>query len=105
MINLKETAQKELDAYFADKEKSGIRVFLASGGCSGPKLTLALDEANEGDEAFESGGYTICIEKELFAQTGSINIDMDYMGFTVESEKEIAGLGGGCSSCGGGCGG
>lgn len=32
MIKLTESAQKELEAYFADKEKSTIRVFLAPGG-------------------------------------------------------------------------
>lgn len=32
MIQLTETAQKELDAFFTDKPKSGIRVYLAPGG-------------------------------------------------------------------------
>jgi len=32
MIDLTEAAKTQLDGYFADKEKSAIRVFLASGG-------------------------------------------------------------------------
>ncbi len=32
MIKLTANAKKELDAFFADKEKSTIRVFLAPGG-------------------------------------------------------------------------
>ncbi len=32
MITLSETAQQELEAYFADKEKPPIRVYLTSGG-------------------------------------------------------------------------
>lgn len=32
MIKLSENAKKELDAFFATKEKSTIRVFLAPGG-------------------------------------------------------------------------
>lgn len=32
MIDLTEAAKAQLDGYFADKEKSPIRVFLASGG-------------------------------------------------------------------------
>ena len=31
-VKLTENAKKELDAFFADKEKSTIRVFLAPGG-------------------------------------------------------------------------
>ncbi len=32
MINVTESAQKQLEGYFADKESSPIRVYLASGG-------------------------------------------------------------------------
>jgi Fe-S cluster assembly iron-binding protein IscA len=32
MFTLTESAHKELAAYFADKEKSGIRIYLAPGG-------------------------------------------------------------------------
>lgn len=32
MFNISEGARKELEAFFADKEKATIRVFLAPGG-------------------------------------------------------------------------
>jgi len=32
MITLSETAKAQLDGYFADKEKTPIRVYLSSGG-------------------------------------------------------------------------
>ena len=32
MIQVTEAAKKQLDSYFEDKEKSAIRVYLASGG-------------------------------------------------------------------------
>jgi Fe-S cluster assembly iron-binding protein IscA len=32
MVELTDNARKELDAYFADKEKSPIRIYLSSGG-------------------------------------------------------------------------
>lgn len=32
MFELKESARKELEAYFADKEKGSIRIYLAPGG-------------------------------------------------------------------------
>ena len=105
MITLSDNARKELDAYFSDREKAGVRVFLAMGGCSGARLALALDEPTDDDAVFENSGYTLCIDKELFEQSGDISIDMGYMGFVVESALAISGLGtGGCASCGGGCG-
>ena len=105
MITLSENARKELDVYFDGKEKAGMRVFLATGGCSGARLALALDEPTADDEVFENSGYTLCIEKDLYKQSGDVSIDMSYMGFIVEPSLEIPGLGmGGCGSCGGGCG-
>lgn len=32
MINLSEAARTELEAFFVDKPKTGIRIFLAPGG-------------------------------------------------------------------------
>ena len=32
MVTITETAKKQLDSYFADKESSPIRVYLSSGG-------------------------------------------------------------------------
>ena len=32
MVNLSSDAQRELEAFFADKPKSGIRIYLAPGG-------------------------------------------------------------------------
>lgn len=106
MITLSDSAKEQLDGYFADKEKSPIRVFLA-GGCCGPKLSLALDEPKDGDDTFEAGGYTLLAEKALLAATGVISIDMTEYGFSVDSENPVGG-GGSCGSgggCGGGCGG
>lgn len=109
MITLSAAAKDQLDTYFADKEKSAIRVFLA-GGCCGPKLSLALDEARDGDESVEAHGYTLIAEKTLLETSGAISIDMTEYGFSVDSENALggggscgSGGGGGCGS-GGGCG-
>lgn len=105
MITLSDSAKEQLDSYFADKEKSAIRVFLA-GGCCGPKLSLALDEPRDGDTSVETGGYTLIAEKALLATSGKISIDMSEYGFSIDSENAL-GSGGGCGSggCGsGGCG-
>lgn len=103
MITLSDAARQELEAYFTDKERSPIRVFLASGGCQGQRLALALDAPGEADVVFpEENGFTLCMEQALFDATGNVTIDMNYMGFTVDSENPVGG-GGGCASCGGGC--
>lgn len=103
MLAISENAVKELDVFFTDKEKSPIRVYLAPGGCSGPRLALALDSPESDDTVEEKSGYTFCISNDLFAQTGEISVDLSPMGFSVDSANPISG-GGGCSSCGsGGC--
>jgi Fe-S cluster assembly iron-binding protein IscA len=104
MFELTQDARQELDAYFADKEKSPIRVYLASGGCSGPRLALALDAPGDDDAVFDENGYVFCIDKELQEHAGDVKVDLTPMGFIVESANEIGG-GGGCSGCAsaGGC--
>ncbi len=104
MLELTESARKELEAYFADKEKGTIRIYLAPGGCGGPRLALALDAATDQDQAEEQGGFTFCINKELLAQVRGVKIDLTYMGFAVEPEAPLPQSGGGCGGCCGGCG-
>lgn len=65
MVELTEAARTRLDAYFADKDKSPIRVYLTSGGCSGPKLTLALDAPKDSDDVITAGGHDFVIDKDL----------------------------------------
>lgn len=108
MVEVTDNARKELDAYFADKEKSPIRIYLAMGGCSGPRLGLALDEAGAGDDQFPWNGYTFVMAKELAQEASFVKIDMTGMGFTVSSDlplPEGGGCGGGCSPGGGASGG
>lgn len=106
MITVSESAVKELDEFFTDKEKSPIRVYLAPGGCSGPRLALALDKPGDGDAVEAQGSYTFCVAKDLFETTGDISIDLSYMGFAVDSVNSVGGGGCGCGGCGSssGCG-
>ena len=103
MFTISETASHELEAYFEGKEKTPIRVYLAPGGCSGPRLALALDEPGEDDETSEDNGLTLCINKELAEKVGAVTVGMTHMGFVVESEIPLpsGGNGGGCGSSGG----
>ena len=106
MVSLTDSARAELDNYFADKQKAPIRVYLNKGGCCGPSLTLALDEAREDDEVFDLGGYTFVVEKELSTLASPITVDMTEYGFAVTSNLQLEGGSCGSGSCGGGsCGG
>jgi len=106
MITVTESAQNELTKYFEDKDVQPIRVHLADGGCSGPRLSLALDEVRDGDKSVEQGNFTFLINEELAQASGAVSIDMTPYGFQVSSENEMGGGGScGCSSCGtGSCG-
>ena len=100
MLDLSESARKELEAYFADKERENIRIYLAPGGCSGPRLALALDGPTDADTQFHEGGFSFCVNKELLAKIGGVTIDMTYMGFMVNPAIPLQGSGA-PSACGG----
>ncbi len=104
MLELSESAQKELEAYFEGKDRGVIRIYLAPGGCSGPRLALGIDEPAADDDVEEVGGFKFCINKKLEEQIGSAKIDLNPMGFVVDPEKPLPQLEGG-SACGGCCGG
>lgn len=106
MITVTESACKELEAYFAGKPRATIRVYMAPGGCCGPRLSLALDEVRDGDASYEDHGFTFCITKELLNKVESVTIDLTDMGFSVESAVPLSTEepSGGCAGCSGGCG-
>lgn len=108
MITITESASKELENYFADKEKENIRIYMA-GGCGGPRLALALDEASAEDESYSQSGFSFCMEKSLATALGDVHMDLTPMGFSVEASNPLpasSNQGCGCGSscgCGGSC--
>jgi iron-sulfur cluster assembly protein len=104
MLEVTEEAQKEINSYFEDKDPSPIRIYLESGGCSGPRLVLALDEKTDDDEVLEVEGQTYLVEKALLEEATPIKVEMSYMGFQITSSLALEEMaGGGCGGCGGGC--
>ncbi len=100
MFSVTDRAKAQLDSYFEGKEKSPIRIFLSSGGCSGPRLSLALDDAKDTDDVFPVEGYSFIVEKELMAKAAPMAVDLSPMGFEITSSLELGGGGCGCSgSC------
>ncbi|BBD07436.1 IscA/HesB family protein [Desulfovibrio ferrophilus] len=105
MIQVSDAAKGELVKYFEDHDNAPVRVYLAPGGCSGPRLSLALDEKRDNDVSLELGDdIQFVINKDLLDEAKPVKVDLTYTGFIVESEMELGG--GGCGSgCGsGGCG-
>lgn len=97
MFNVTEKAQKEIAAYFKDKEPSPVRVFLHQGGCGGPQIVMALDQKQATDATYEFAGVTYLIESEFLEKAQPIEVDFLETGFKITSSLQ---LGGGCSSCG-----
>lgn len=112
MINVTPPAIQAFSDHFKDKDTQPIRIHLVDGGCSGMRLSLALDEKRDEDLAVEQEGFQFVVNSELAEATGELSIDMTEYGFMVNSEKNVGGGGcasgscgssGGCSSSGCGC--
>ncbi len=109
MLTISENAQKELDTFFSGRPdlNKTVRIYLTGGCCSGPSLAMALDDPKDNDVTETVSGILYCIEKDLAERTGSISLDLGYMGFLLMPEHPLSDpsqAGGCCSSCGGGCG-
>ena len=112
MLEVTESALTNLKDYL-DQEKidSAIRVNLMSGGCAGPSLDLALDEAKDDDHTFDHGEVSFLVDKGLAETCGAIKVDFIEKkdggcgdgGFLVTSEKPLSSSGCGCSCSSGSC--
>jgi iron-sulfur cluster assembly protein len=109
MLEVTDVAVKNVKDYLSQNNiDSAIRVSLMSGGCSGPSLSLSLDEAKENDQNFEQDGINFLVDKGLFATCGAIKVDFKESsggcgcsggGFMITSEKPLpGGCAGSCSS-------
>lgn len=102
MIEVTNEAIAKLEEHFEGQDRAPIRVYAASGGCSGPMLGLALDEVKPGDTSTEIQGFTFVAEEKLLEIIGDVNIHANEHGFQVASQNPLPG--GGCD-CNSGCGG
>lgn len=102
VLELSAIAKEKLDEYFSDKPKQSIRIYLAAGGCSGPKLALALDDKKDDDDLLEAEGYQFVIQRELLAQAAPLSINANCCGFSIASSLKLSGGcgDGGCCSSG-----
>lgn len=96
MISVTESAQKEIKAYFADKELKPIRIFL-NNGCGGPQLAMALDEKRISDSVYEIDGVEYLMDTRLLEDAKPVEIGFSGMVFQLNSSLQLSS---GCSSCG-----
>lgn len=101
MFEISDSARRELDAYFEEQDKAPIRVYLSPGGCSGPRLALALDQPKDTDNVFEQEGYSFCINKELLDQAQFVKVDFSDIGFVIQSGLQFSASSSGCGGCSG----
>ena len=72
----------------------GLRIFVAGGGCSGLQYGMTLDETQDGDSVFETGGVRVLIDEMSAEYIGGSEIDyVDSLmgaGFTVNNPKAVS---------------
>lgn len=96
MINVTETAQEQIKAYFEDKELKPIRIFL-NNGCGGAQLAMAIDDKKSSDSVYEINGVEYLMDTELLQDAKPVEIGFSGMGFQLTSSLNLSS---GCSSCG-----
>ncbi len=116
MFEVTQSALTNVKDYLRQQKiDSPIRVTMISGGCSGPSLGLALDEAKDNDKTFDHDGVSFVVEESLLASCGAVKVDFIEKsdggcgcggsgGFSVTSEKPLASGGCSCSCPSGSCG-
>lgn len=109
MIEVTGKASEAVKKVMEERSLEGsLRVFLNAGGCGGPSLAMAIDEAHDDDLTFDVAGMSYVISRELDEKSGGVTIDyMDQgyaTGFSITPAKDLgfegAACGGGCSGCG-----
>lgn len=116
MLEVTESALVNVRDYLRQQKiDSPIRITMMAGGCSGPSLGLALDDATANDRTFDHDGTSFVVEEALLAGCGVITVDFIEKsdggcgcggsgGFRVTSEKPLASGGCSCSCSSGSCG-
>jgi iron-sulfur cluster assembly accessory protein len=117
MLEVTQSALANVKNYL-DQQKidSAVRVNLMSGSCAGPRLGLAIDDANakDNDHIFDHGGVIFLVDKGVAETCGAIKVDFIEEkdagcgcgggGFVITNEKPLSGSSCGCSCSSGSCG-
>ncbi|HVP38221.1 MAG TPA: iron-sulfur cluster insertion protein ErpA [Candidatus Saccharimonadales bacterium] len=128
ILTISERAAQEIKSVMEKQGRpgTGLRVYVAGGGCSGLQYGMQLtDETEAGDLAFEAHGVRVLVDPQSaqYLRGASIDWEGSLVGggfrienpnavkscgcgqsFTPEGGEEAQGGGSGCGGCGGpGC--
>ena len=103
MISLTDSAVRQLQTLTGTAEKSskGLRIFVENGGCAGMQYGMALDEARDDDQIFETGGVRVVIDPQsapfLAGSTVDYSDDLAGAGFRIKNPNAVRSCGCGTS--------
>ncbi len=91
-------AEKVRDLIKQENDPSlGLRIFVASGGCSGLQYGMTLDEEQEGDTAIPFGDFKVFVDDISIGYIAGSEVDyVDSLmgaGFTVNNPNAVSGCG------------
>jgi iron-sulfur cluster insertion protein len=104
-LSLTPAAQAKLSELFQDVDDAiqGVRVYAASGGCSGLSFGMTFtDVVNENDGVREFGGCKVVVDDGTLEHIRGVEIDFvdPGDGSATFVFNNLPSTGGGCSSCG-----
>ncbi len=103
MLEITALALKEFNTFFKDKEKQNIRIFLVSGGCNGPRLTMAFERPQKNETFIKKDDYTFCVNTDLVTEIEALKIDIEQenRAFLIEPKRPYTNAGACAARCGG----
>ena len=104
MITVSKNASEQVAQYFKDNPVKPIRIFLNEGGCGGPSIAMAIDDAKDTDTVFKIDDYEYVVETAFMEKAQTIEVEFKESGFTINSGYTFEPAAGGCSGCQGSCG-
>ncbi len=102
MLKVSPKATKTMVAFFKDKKKQPIRIFMKMGGCGIRSFGIALENMLPADQSFEIDTFTYIIDRRLLKQYAPLSIDSDGLSFRISGNGIHPPIG--CGTCGYGCG-
>ena len=90
MIDVTPLAQEKLTAFLTENKLAlKVRIAFSGGCCGGDDLILVPDHPAPGDVSADFGPLTLCLDRDLHAQVGRVQVDFqdEGQGFVIESER------------------
>jgi iron-sulfur cluster assembly protein len=103
MLNVSKDASEQVAQYFKDNPVKPIRIFLNEGGCCGPSIAMAIDEAKPTDTVYKVDEFEYVVDTAFMEKAQTIEVEFKESGFTINSGYTFEPAEDGCSGCHGSC--